>query len=245
MAACSRKVVLLASLALLGAGRAAADSAVIGASRDNTLYTDGTGGLSNGAGEYFFAGQAGSARRGLVAFDVAAAIPAGSTIQSATLTLHCSRLPSGGTPISVELHRVTTAWGEGASNAGDPGGTGTAAEPGDATWIHTFFPSALWTTPGGDFNAAASAAQSVAGVGLYVWASTPALVADVQGWLDNPAGSNGWIVIGPEGGLSNARRFDTRENQTPEFRPVLRIEYATGQVGVEPAAFSVVKALYR
>jgi hypothetical protein len=78
MAACSRQVVLLASLALLGAGSAAADSAVIGASRDNTLYTDGTGGLSNGAGEYFFAGQAGSARRGLVSQPPSRPVPPSS-----------------------------------------------------------------------------------------------------------------------------------------------------------------------
>jgi len=245
MSSCLGPVRALALSTLLAAGSAAADTVVIGASQDNTLYTDGTGGISNGAGQFFFAGQAGSARRGLVAFDVAAAVPPGSTIQSATLTLHCSRAPGLSTPIPVELHRVTAAWGEGASDAGDPGGTGTAAEPGDATWIHTFYPGALWTSPGGDFDPAVSALQSVGTPGFYVWNSTPALVADVQGWLVNPSSSYGWIVLGAEGGTSNARRFDTRENVEPAFRPVLRIEYVTGQVDAAPGAWTVVKSLYR
>jgi hypothetical protein len=162
-----------------------------------------------------------------------------------TLTLHCSRVPALSTPIAVELHRVTAAWGEGASNAGDPGGTGAASAPGDATWIHTFYPGSLWTTPGGDFDPAVSALQSAGGPGSHVWTSTPLLVADVQSWLDNPSSSHGWIVLGAEGGATNARRFDTRENVQPAFRPGLRIEYTTGSVGVAPAAWTVVKSLYR
>lgn len=245
MAARSKTILVWALGTLLGVGSASADSVLIGASQDNTLYTDGTGGLSNGAGQYFFAGQAGSARRGLVGFDVAAAVPAGATIQGVTLTLHCSRSPIGAPPIVVDLHRVTAAWGEGISDAGEPGGTGTASEPGDATWIHTFFPGSLWTNPGGDFDAAVSGSQPVAGPGAYVWGSTAAMVADVQGWLDTPSGSHGWILMSTESGLPNARRFDTRENVEPAFRPALQIEYTTGQVGLAPAAFSAVKALYR
>ncbi len=234
-----------ACLMVLAAHAAFADFAAVGASKDNTLYLDGTGGLSNGAGAYLFAGQAGSVRRGLLAFDVASAVPAGSTIQSVTLTLHCSRAPFLAPAVACTLNRVLANWGEGASDAGDPGGTGTAAAPGDATWIHTFFPGSLWTTPGGDFDATVSASQNVGDAGTYVWGSTAQMVADVQSWLDTPATSYGWIVRGVEGGGSNARRFDTKENALTENRPILGIQYTTGLVGVESAPWSGVKALYR
>ena len=47
-------------LAVLAAGRTHADTVVIGGTedvRDNTLYEDPDGSLSNGQGSYFFAGQ--------------------------------------------------------------------------------------------------------------------------------------------------------------------------------------------
>ena len=245
MAKSSTQLRILALAALVAATDAAADSAVLGASLDNTLYQDGTGGLSNGAGAYLFAGQAGSIRRGLVAFDIAAAVPAGATIQSVKLTLHCSRTPFMAPSIAVALHRVLANWGEGASDAGDPGGTGTSAAPGDATWIHTFFPGSLWANSGGDFAVAASGSQSVGGVASYEWGSTAAMVADVQTWLDTPAVNSGWILIGEEGGVPNARRFDTKENPEAGFRPVLQIEYAPYQVGTDQAAWTAVKGLYR
>ena len=51
------------------------------ASRDNTLYENGGGALSNGSGNYLFAGNTNGQglRRALVHFDVAGGIPAGST----------------------------------------------------------------------------------------------------------------------------------------------------------------------
>ena len=58
-----------------------------------------SGSLANGAGDYFFAGETavGSKRRALLRFDVASAIPAGSTIVSAALVLSlsvaCSKAP--------------------------------------------------------------------------------------------------------------------------------------------------------
>src|SRR5438105_14155986 len=62
---------------------------------DNTLYEDASGNLSNGAGTHFYVGNtnqtvAADARRGLLRFDLSA-IPAGSTIHTATLTLRVSQ----------------------------------------------------------------------------------------------------------------------------------------------------------
>src|SRR5437016_5675374 len=58
---------------------------------DNTLYQDPAGQLSNGAGQHFYVGDTGQSsnfiRRGAIKFDLSA-VPVGSTITSATLTLN-------------------------------------------------------------------------------------------------------------------------------------------------------------
>ncbi|MCL4209692.1 MAG: hypothetical protein KJZ68_03420, partial [Phycisphaerales bacterium] len=97
--------------------------------------------------------------------------------------------------------------------------------PGDATWLHRFHDTVFWTQPGGDYVAAASASRVVGGLGAYVWGSTPAMVADVQAWLDNPGSNFGWIVIGDESTTTTAKRFDSREHPTQANRPRLTIDY--------------------
>jgi hypothetical protein len=58
------------------------DTVTLTATRDNTLYEQPGGGLSNGAGQYVFAGTTVTSqrRRALLRFDVSGAIPAGSTV---------------------------------------------------------------------------------------------------------------------------------------------------------------------
>lgn len=228
MSCCARTGALLIAAVLIGPGveAARADVIAIGSAKDNTLYEDFQGSLSNGAGEHMFAGSTAgfSYRRALIAFDVAGAVPSGSTILSVSLTLHMSRSVVGDQTVS--LHRLAQDWGEGGSNApGEEGGGGPAA-PGDATWRHTFYSDQFWNNLGGDFNPIASGATTV-GVssGYYTWASTPAMVADVQSWLDNPSASFGWAIIGNESANFTAKRFDTRENANEAFRPVLNVEY--------------------
>ncbi len=212
-------------------------TATLGAAKDNTLYETAAGDYSNGIGPTLFAGRTGqfenSIRRGLIAFDIAGTIPRGATVNTATLTLHMSRTHSLGNTVS--LHRLTSDWGEGSSNAGSgglgsDGGAGAPAATSDATWLYTFYNTAFWTTPGGDFSATASAAQSVAGVGFYNW-STPQLAADVQEWLDAPATNLGWLLLGNESVGGTAKRFDTRENPTPANRPLLTIGYTSHVAG--------------
>ena len=101
-----------------------ADEVMIGSSKDNTLYEDGTGSLSNGAGKHFFVGNNAQPRirRGVISFDIEAAIPAGSTINSVELILHMSRTISGDFP--TDLHPLTANWGEGTSQAGGGEGGG-------------------------------------------------------------------------------------------------------------------------
>jgi Thrombospondin type 3 repeat len=202
----------------------------IGAKKDNTLYEPPPGQeLSNGAGQHLFVGTTanpapnGDIRRALVAFDVAAAIPAGSTITQVVLTLNMSRTMNGTQAITV--HRVTADWGEGTSDAVAEEGGGAAPASGDATWINRFFPGSPWTNPGGDFSSTISASNDVSGTGLYSWGSSDGLVADVQGWLDDPASNFGWVLIGPESVAQTAKRFDSRENSTAANSPKLTVTY--------------------
>lgn len=206
---------------------------VLGAVKDNTLYQDAAGGLSNGQGAYLFAGSTnlGAARRGLIAFDVAAGIPPGSKILSASLTLHMSKTIAGSVPVA--LHRLEADWGEGASKAPSEEGGGGPAAPGDATWLHRFHPGTLWTARGGDFAPTASAVVGVGGIGPWTWASTPALVADVQGWLDNPGSNYGWLILASQTGTT-AKRFDSRENPAPALRPRLAVGFQAPQASVTP-----------
>lgn len=180
-------------------------------SKDNTLYEDGSGSVSNGNGSFLFAGTTGQGRvrRALLAFDVAGAIPAGATIESVSLSLNMSRTPSGSQTIAV--HRVLADWGEGTSNADANEGQGATATAGDATWVHRFFNTTTWGRAGGEFVSGASATLSVGGTGSYSWTSAQ-LVADVQGWLDQPSENFGWLLRGNEIGSSTTKRFGSQEN---------------------------------
>ncbi len=198
---------------------------VLTPSKDNTLYQTSNGSLSNGVGIHLFSGMTNrrERRRALLAFDVASQIPPGSQITSAVLKLEVSRTASG--PESMELHRVSADWGEGSSNAGASGdGDGAASRAGDGTWIHTFFPNRFWSAPGGDFAAAADAA-ALAGSGAVTWGSSPATIARVQDWLDQPSTNFGWIIVGNEADAQTAKRFDSREIVPIASRPSLTIEF--------------------
>jgi hypothetical protein len=215
----------------LAAHAVRAETVSIGAAADNTLFEDAAGSLSNGAGQYFFAGNTEMVfkRRGLIRFDVAAMVPAGATITSATVQLTMSR--GGSSPYAVTWHRALSAWGEGASHALNQEGTGAAAAPGDATWLNTFYPAAMWTTPGGDFAAVASTETLVGGPGVYAWPSTTAMVADVQDMLAHPGMNFGWEILCDETSVPSAKRFNTRENVDPGTWPVMVVEYQVPGVG--------------
>ncbi len=221
----------LAVVLATGGGYAAADTAEIPSARDNTIYSEAAD-YSNGAGSHFFAGQtdSGNDRRGLIAFDVAGAVPAGSAITTVTLQLYMSRTTAGNE--SVSLFRVQTDCGEGTSDAPGGEGGGTLASDGDATWVYTFYDtsdppgSPAWGTAGGDYDPAVSAVAVVGNLGSYSWGSTARMVADVQLWLDDPVSNFGWLVMGEEGSNQTTKRFDTRENATEGYRPVLTVTYA-------------------
>jgi hypothetical protein len=224
-------LILAAVVATIAPIAARAATIDINPSKDNTLYeyVASDGDRSNALGDHFFAGMTAQAeiRRGVIAFDIAGNIPAGSTITSVTLTLNMSRTISGDE--TVELHKLLADWGEGTSNANSEEGQGAPATPNDATWRHRFYDTVFWTNMGGDFSLTTSASQVVGDIGLYVWTSAQ-MVADVQSWLDDPTNNFGWLVLGDESTSPTSKRFDTRESATP---PVLTVEYT------EPAPFTL------
>jgi hypothetical protein len=217
-------LVIAVILGGIGPSLAIAQLANINPSKDNTLYEydPAEGDHSNALGNHFFAGETamGELRRGVLAFDIAGNVPAGSTILGVTLSLNMSRTGSD-TPRNVELRRLLADWGEGTSVAPGEEGDGAPATTNDATWRHRFFDTIFWTTQGGEFSATVSASQSVGAVGVYTWSSSQ-MRADVQSWLDDPANNFGWLALGDESEILTAKRFDTRESASP---PVLTIIY--------------------
>jgi len=216
--------VIATALVGIGPNLAIAQLANINPVKDNTLYEydPADGDLSNALGFHFFAGETamGELRRGVLAFDIAGNIPAGSTILGVTLSLNMSRTGVD-TARTVELHKLLADWGEGTSQATGDEGMGAPATPNDATWRHRFFDTIFWTTEGGDFSGTVSASQSVGPVGVYTWSSSQ-MRADVQSWLDDPPSNFGWLVLGDESQILTAKRLDTRESASP---PVLTILY--------------------
>jgi len=204
-----------------------------------TMYGQADDATCSNAGMWLFAGRTFFAgpRRALLAFDIASNVPAGATIDAVELTLFVDRVPPGMDPIDFGLHALSVDWGEGTSaEGGGMGGGLSSATPGDVTWVYRFFPIVTWANDGGDFAPIASSMVAVpTAIGDVSWPSTPDLVADVQGWLDNPATNFGWMLKQPNDtinpGAGEARRFFAREAPEATRRPRLRITFTPGTVG--------------
>ena len=196
--------------------------------RDNTLYEDAGGTLSNGAGSYLFAGRTnqtvGSIRRAVIHFDLAASLEPADTINITQVQLftYVSKV-SGGAAQALYLHRLRNDWGEGASDAIGEEGAGAVAAPDDATWMHTFFDSSLWQTPGGDFDTISSGVLNVQDTGRYEWWLNQKAAQDIFDWMTEPSTNFGWIVLGNESESGTATRIDSRENPLTAFGPTLRL----------------------
>jgi hypothetical protein len=195
------------------------------AERDNTMYEDPDGAISNGSGRFMFSGLGtdGVQRRALVKFDLGDEIPPGATILEAGLRLYCS------TDVAdlsrMILYRATSDWGEGTSTADGDEMAGAPSTTGDATWKHTFYPTSEWANPGGDYESLASASTVVTTQGSYQW-QRPGTAADVQLWLDDPSSNHGWVLDSPE----SVKRWHTRENGDVDRRPVLQVRHGGSTV---------------
>jgi hypothetical protein len=239
------KLTPLFFLAALCAISARADVIDLGANHDTTIFQNNVNNAAGG-GPGIFAGTNGAAspRRGLISFDLSS-IPAGATITNVQLTLTVGQIAgsggSGGSnteTIGLFAVAANRPWGEGTAESGATsiGGTGqgAAAGVGDATWNQSAFSLTSWTNPGGDFVSTASASLKLnnAAQGVsFTWLSTAQLVADVQGWLNNPSTNNGWEIINAD--EHDATTFDgfySREGAnagaTSNELPSLQVTYS-------------------
>ena len=168
---------------------------------------------------------ANAAFRSLDAFDISA-IPAGSTINSVTLTLYGRGAAVAGassTSYTIELHELIGAGTEAGvtwNNRFDaaPAGAGGADGP--------------WTNAGGDFSPTVLSSLSAApsGVALnsaYLFSSSAAFVAAAQSALDG-SGTLYLLGIAPVGEVASVEtrfNFGSDDFATAALRPLLSIDY--------------------
>ena len=180
--------------------------------------------LNYGGGVSMTAGgrRLGGVTRALMLFDIAGSVPAGAVITSVTLDVTVVRAPIGVVPSIFDVNRLTASWGEGTGQ--DEGGS--PAGPNAATWNNRFGASGSpWTTPGGDFSPTASSSSFITGPGTFTFNSTASLAADVQSWLDNPAGNFGWVMLSESELIpTTIERFGSHENK--DTSPTLLIQYS-------------------
>lgn len=207
---------LLAATALVAGlvAQVAAAPLVLAPTHDASIFTGvpGSDVLADGQGPFLWLSTTaeGLARRALLRFDVSS-VPPGAVVRSARLVLFETRSRANHV---VTLHRLQQSWSEGPANAGSQG-AGAPAVPGDVTWTHRNHGSLPWLAAGGDFVATASAQLLVGAANQdYAWGSTPAMVADVQGWVDQPATNHGWVLVGDETTQQSAKQLVSRADGT-------------------------------
>jgi hypothetical protein len=203
--------------------RPVADTTLIETSPDNNM----------GAQYFFNAGTTGidTRNRGLLMFDLAGAIPPNSVVESVDLLIEVVGSPTAGLgEFSLfELHRVLVPWGEGDKTQSFSPGLGEPASPGEATWNSPAHGTdQTWGAPGGlagvDYAADPSALTFVGFEDLYEFESSPALVVDVQSWVDDPGNNFGWMLMtDAETTRYTARRFGSSEDFISA--PILTVQY--------------------
>jgi hypothetical protein len=234
MVATSRRVILTAVLVSLvwlnpvdGVGATnhfipVADTSLLEVSPANNL--GGFSGMNSGTT------QNGPRNRALLRFDLSG-LPTNTVIQSAKLTVHATQQPIDGYDFTAfGLHRMFRPWGEGNKIPVTQPGQGVPATEGEATWLHSFYPTNQWAEPGGqpgtDYSSIESSFEIIYDVAgsPYIFPSTPELVDDVQAWINKPATNHGWMFrCADELPRFTARRFGTREDANNA--PVLELKY--------------------
>jgi hypothetical protein len=192
---------------------------------DTSLF-EAAPGNSLGASDSMAVGGTGHDQvgRGLLRFDVTKSRPEGATLVGARLEFTITKMPVGGVPSVIHVHRVLKGWSEG----GGQGNLGTPAAAGDSTWLHRSHPNVPWGAPGGalgeDYLPASRGSVRVDGLGVYA-VSSAALVEDVQAWIDDPSVNHGWMLRSDaETEPFSGRRVGTRESAAAprlilEFQP--------------------------
>jgi hypothetical protein len=152
-----------------------------------------------------------SLERPLIKFDLSA-IPAGSAIQTAVLSLYASNAGSAGAGDTVGAMRITRAWTEGTQAGG-----GTAD---GATWANAD-PSTPWTVAGGDYDAGAAA---VAPYGAVVGWKSWDIAGLVDAWV-NGAHPNFGVELVPSPGIFNAVFVSGDDSANASLWPSLTVTF--------------------
>ncbi len=163
--------------------------------------------------------------RPMVKFDIQAGISAGSTINSATLSLYEEGYNrSSSQNVTITIHRILRNWGETT-----------------ATW-NKYDGTNSWTTAGAgssgnDIAASNSGTNNVGAtpaVGFKDWTSAQ-LATDVQNMLDGSNNQYGWRFISDfeaQGTGYAHDNFRSKKNASTSDRPKLTIDYTSPTLSV-------------
>lgn len=166
-----------------------------------------TGGLGSNAGN--------ALRRALLRFEVAGQVPLGARVTSATLTFNLVREPLAPEDSLFQLRKILRPWKET-----------------QVTWNVPAKDTPPWDGSGcagtNDVSAVVSGSVAISSPGVYVIPTTPGMVADVQGWLDNPFANDGWLLRSDTEAPFTARHIATRESGAAA--PVLTVEFTPAPV---------------
>jgi len=175
--------------------------------------------LNSGADFSMVSGEIGlsggnDVRRAVLVFDLAGRIPSGAVITSASLQVTVVKVPSK-SPVNsnFDLRRLLKAWSESTV-------TWNSASTG-LTWEQ---PCATGSSDSAGSASSTVFVTSAAAPVIYMFPSTPSMVADVQAAVDGSAPSFGWLLMSEaEGSPRSARRFGTHEDTVNA--PVLTVTY--------------------
>ena len=201
----------------------------------NSAFPDNNNGLSPSI--YTGHNGQGGAMRGLIRFALPADLQGRVTVSRVRLTMTTRGLSLTETApptAAVEtLRAVGASWTEG-TGVGEAMtqftvGQACASAGSGATWNQANCVAGAWA--GGTVTATASGSANVPAAidTAVVWDSAAGgdgMVADVQSWIDNPGGNNGWrIDSSTEGGATGqSQKFYARESSTSP--PSLAVDLA-------------------
>ncbi|QHW30460.1 DNRLRE domain-containing protein [Paenibacillus rhizovicinus] len=186
---------------------------------------------------YIRDGGAGTTTNALIYFDLAGQIPAGATIDSATLSLYNTGNNAyiGGT---VDLFRITDAnnkgmWVEGnTSTAFDKTGAGWLRRAGTGDTVTTGWTNTSGSTIMDSVNGTASGNMTFAT--SAGWTSSTDIKSDIQAWANGSAVNQAWYMRVRSGTSINIQEVASNQYATAANRPKLTISYTTG-TGSRPA----------
>lgn len=184
------------------------------ASKD-TYIDAGAQSANYGVTQSLRAAPAASTAKILLQFDLTS-IPVGAVIDSAIITLW--HTTSGGSGVSVSIHRALTDWFEGDGNNSPPSGNGS-------TWLlRNVSGSVAWGAAGGqagtDYATTATDTTTVTGtVAPFDWDVT----SDVQDFVDGVVTNRGWWFIVT---ATAARSFRSSDHPTTGERPAITVTYS-------------------